>query len=56
MPRAENQFVDSLATLASIIEIPAGVTMRPLLIKTRSALAYCCLIGDIEDQDVQPWY
>nr|CAN70398.1 hypothetical protein VITISV_039104 [Vitis vinifera] len=23
---------------------------------TRSALAYCCLIGDIEDQDGLPWY
>ena len=25
--------------------------MQPLLIETRSALAYCCLIGDIENQD-----
>ena len=56
MPRAENQFADALATLASIIEIPARVTMRPLLIETRSAPAYCCLIGDIEDQDELPWY
>ena len=30
--------------------------MRPLFIETRSALAYCCLIGDIEDQDELPWY
>ena len=30
--------------------------MRPLLIETRSAPAYCCLIGDIEDQDELPWY
>ena len=56
LPRAENQFVDALATLASVIEIPAGVTLRPLLIETRSALAYRCLIGDIEDQDELPWY
>ena len=49
LPKAENQFVDALATLASMIEIPAGVTMRPLLIETRSAPAYCCLIGDFED-------
>ena len=27
LPRAKNQFADALATLASIIEIPAGVTM-----------------------------
>ena len=56
MPRADNQFADTLATLASVIEIPAGVTMRPLLIKTMSTPAYCCLIGDIEDQDELPWY
>ena len=49
--RAENQFADALATLASVIEIPTGVTVRPLLIETRSAPTYCCLIGDIEDQD-----
>ena len=56
LPRAKNQFADALATLASVIEIHAGVTIRPLLIKTRSAPAYCCLIGDIEDQDKLPWY
>ena len=33
-----------------------GVTVRPLLIGTRSASAYCCMIGDIEDQDELPWY
>ena len=32
LPRVENQFVDMLATLASMIEIIAGVTVRPLLI------------------------
>ena len=55
-PRAENQFADALATLASMVEIPAGVIVRPLLIETRSAPAYCGLIGDIENQDVLPWY
>ena len=54
LPRSKNQFVDALATLASVIEIPTGVTVRPLLIETRSAPAYCCLIGDIEDQDELP--
>ncbi|KAL6313374.1 hypothetical protein AAG906_001086 [Vitis piasezkii] len=56
LPRVENQFADALATLASVIEIPTGVIMQPLLIETRSAPAYCCLIGDIEDQDELPWY
>ena len=54
--KAENQFADALATLASVIEILVGMTGRPLLIKTWSAPAYCCLIGDIEDQDELPWY
>ena len=49
LPRAKNQFADALSTLASIIEIPTRVTVRPLLIETRSAPAYCCLIRDIED-------
>ncbi|RVW58848.1 hypothetical protein CK203_101786 [Vitis vinifera] len=50
----ENQFADALATLAFMIEIPIGVTVRPLLIETRSTPAYCCLIGDIEDHDELP--
>ncbi|RVW73661.1 Retrovirus-related Pol polyprotein from transposon 17.6 [Vitis vinifera] len=54
--QVENQFADALATLASVIEIPAGVIVRPLLIETRFAPAYCCLIGDIDDQDELPWY
>ena len=56
LPRAENQFADVLATLAFVVEIPVGVTVRPLMIETRSAPAYCCLIGDIENQDELPWY
>ncbi|XP_010661216.1 uncharacterized protein LOC100252257 [Vitis vinifera] len=56
LPRAENQFVDALATLASMIVIPAGVTVRPLLIETRFAPAYYCLIREIEDQIELPWY
>ena len=54
LPRAKNQFADALATLASMIEILVGVTMRSLLIETRPAPAYYCLIGDIEDQDELP--
>ena len=54
MSRAENQFADALAALAFVIEIPARVSVRPLLIETRSAPAYYCSIGDIEDQDELP--
>ncbi|XP_034674275.1 uncharacterized protein LOC117905472 [Vitis riparia] len=56
LPRAENQFADAVATLASMIEIHMRVTVQPLLIETKFALAYCCLIRDIEDQDGLPWY
>ncbi|RVW73736.1 Transposon Ty3-G Gag-Pol polyprotein [Vitis vinifera] len=41
LPRAQNQFADALATLASMIDIPADATVRPLLIESRSAPAYC---------------
>ena len=56
LPRAKNQFSNVLATLVSMIEIPTRVIVQPLLIKTRSAPTYCCLIGDIEDQNELPWY
>ena len=56
MSRAENQFADALATLASIIKIPTGVTVQPLLIETRSAPAYYCLIKESKEQDELPWY
>ena len=56
LPRAENQFVDALAALASMIEIPVGMAMQPLLIETRFAPAYYCLIGDIENQVELPLY
>ena len=44
LPRVKNQFADVLATLAFVIEIPAGVTVRPLLIEIKFIPAYCCLI------------
>ncbi|KAL6321646.1 hypothetical protein AAG906_025478 [Vitis piasezkii] len=56
LPRAQNQFADALATLASMIDIPVDATVRPLLIESRSAPAYCCLIDDTEIDDGLPWY
>ncbi|RVW49197.1 Transposon Ty3-I Gag-Pol polyprotein [Vitis vinifera] len=55
-PRAQNQFADALATLASMIDIPANSTVHPLLIESRYALTYCCLIEDTEIDDGLPWY
>ena len=33
IPRAQNQFVNALDTLASMVEIPEGVWIRPLEIE-----------------------
>ena len=56
LPRAQNQFADALATLASLIDIPEGVVVRPLLVETRSVPTYCCLIDDSGFDDGMPWY
>ena len=56
LPIAKNLFADVLATLAFIIEIPIGFTMRPLQIETKSTPIYYCLIGDIENRDKLTWY
>ena len=42
--RAQNQFVDALATLASSVDFPTDVVIRPLLIELRFAPTYRCLI------------
>ncbi|RVW61639.1 Transposon Tf2-11 polyprotein [Vitis vinifera] len=55
LPRAQIQFVDALATLASMIDIPADATVCPLLIESRFAPAYCCLIDDMDIDDGLPW-
>ena len=39
-----------------MIDIPVDATVRPLLIESRSAPAYCCLIDDVEPDDGLPWY
>ena len=56
LPRAQNQFVDALATLASMIDIPVDAIVLPLLIESRSAPTYCCLIDDVEPDYGLPWY
>ena len=56
LPRAENQFADALATLASSVDFPTGVVIHPLLIESRFAPAYYYLIGETKVQDDLPWY
>ena len=56
LPRVQNHFVDALATLASMIDIPTDATVHPLLIESRSTPTYCCLIDEAELDDGLPWY
>ncbi|RVX01350.1 Retrovirus-related Pol polyprotein from transposon 297 [Vitis vinifera] len=46
LPKAHNRFSDALATLASSVDIPIDVVVRPLLIELRFAPTYYCLIGE----------
>ena len=56
LPIAQNQFADALATLASSVNFPTDVVIRPLLIESRFAPTYGYLIGEIEVQDDLTWY
>ncbi|WKA03224.1 hypothetical protein VitviT2T_021346 [Vitis vinifera] len=56
LPRTQNQFADALATLPSMIDIPANTIVRPLLIESRLVPTYCCLIDEAELDDGLPWY
>ena len=56
LPRVQNQFVDALVTLASMIDIPTDTIVRHLLIKSRSVPTYCCLIDEAELDNGLPWY
>ena len=56
LPRVQNQFADTLATLASMVDIPIDVIIRPLLIKLRTYSTYYCIIGETKVQDDLLWY
>ncbi|KAI8542639.1 hypothetical protein RHMOL_Rhmol08G0153400 [Rhododendron molle] len=51
IPRLKNQFADALATLASMVELPFGVKLRPILIEQRDcpAYQYVSTIDDVDD-------
>ena len=51
LPRAHNRFADALATLAFSVDFSIDVVIRLLLIESRFAPAYCCLIEETEVQD-----
>ena len=58
-PRAQNQFVDALATLASMVEIPKGVWTQPLEIKQSYGMVHKekakASVLVMEEKGI-PWY
>jgi hypothetical protein len=58
MPRSQNQFVDALATLASLVQIPMNTFMQPIDIKRREVLAHEREVCELDDEinDGKPWY
>ena len=56
LPRAQNQFANALATLASMIDIHDRVVVCPLLVDTRVISAYCFLINELGFDDDLSWY
>lgn len=41
LTKMKSQFVNALATLASMVQIPDGVKVHLLLLRKRDSLAYC---------------
>ncbi|XP_016676394.1 uncharacterized protein [Gossypium hirsutum] len=56
LPRNENQMVDALATLASMIRVNGRENMKPIQMSIYEAPAHCCSIDDEEERDDYPWY
>ncbi|XP_058189296.1 uncharacterized protein LOC131306882 [Rhododendron vialii] len=56
VPRFENRFADALATLASMVEIPLGVKLRPIVIEQRETPVYRHVMVVDEPDDGHPWY
>lgn len=56
MKRTRNQFADALATLASMIEIPEGVDVRPIEVMQQDSPSYCNQIEEAATPGGLPWY
>ncbi|KAI8543302.1 hypothetical protein RHMOL_Rhmol08G0206000 [Rhododendron molle] len=54
--RLRNQFADALATLASMVEIPVGVKLRPIVIEQRDTPVYQHVMAIDERDNGHPWY
>ena len=55
LPREENQLADLLATLASMIEIPIGTKITPLVIEQRDKPSFEVIAGIEGVEDEIPW-
>ena len=60
LPRAHNQFIDTLAILASMVNLSKGDDMQQLHIEVRDVPTYCmnieeCMSVKVET-DGKPWY
>ena len=60
LPRAQNQFANTLATLAIMIKLLKGDDMQQLRIEVRGVSTYCMNIGECMSVEVEvdgkPWY
>lgn len=56
LPRMHNKFIDVLATLTSMVDIPTDIVIRPLVIESSTMPTFCCFIDDAEIRDDLPWY
>ncbi|XP_009615673.1 uncharacterized protein [Nicotiana tomentosiformis] len=54
VPRIENEFVDALATLSSMIKRPDKNYIDPIEVEIRDQHVYCFLAD--EEPDGKPWY
>ncbi|KAA3456047.1 RNA-directed DNA polymerase (Reverse transcriptase), Ribonuclease H [Gossypium australe] len=55
LPRDENQMVDALATLASMIKVNRPEDMRPIRISIFEVPTHCYNVEE-EEKDEHPWY
>ncbi|XP_058216202.1 uncharacterized protein LOC131327180 [Rhododendron vialii] len=52
----KNRFIDALATLASMLELPIGVKLRPVMIEQREKHVYDYVMSIDEPDDGLPWF
>ncbi|KAK5813709.1 hypothetical protein PVK06_029160 [Gossypium arboreum] len=56
LPRNENQMVDALATLASMIKVNKQEDVKPIQMSIYETPAHCYDIEEKEEKDDHPWY